>query len=90
LSITSRSDPRCDFEDVERPDARNYRILSIGRIRLSRLIYESVCTKHHSNSEGGRGDEVYAESNTKLSLEQVDLAAKSTSNPTDNQTTNRT
>jgi 5-methylcytosine-specific restriction protein A len=30
---------------------------------------KAVCTKHHSNSEGDRGDEVYAESNTKLSLE---------------------
>ena len=31
-------------------------------------VIKTVCTQHHSNSEGDRGDEVYAESNTKLSF----------------------
>jgi hypothetical protein len=30
---------------------------------------KSVCSQHHHNHEGDRGDEVYAESNTALSLE---------------------
>jgi 5-methylcytosine-specific restriction enzyme A len=30
---------------------------------------KAVCSEHHHNHEGDRGDEVYCESNTKLSLE---------------------